>query len=110
LGEISIDEFSRIDLRVGVVKSASRIEGTGLLRLIVDLGSMGERQVVAGIGRWYEPEMLLGRRVVVVANLAPKTIRGYISEGMILAAGCGKDERPFILTVDGEPQAGSKIC
>jgi len=110
MGEISIDEFSKVDLRVGVVKNASRIEGTGLIRLIVDLGPMGERQIIAGIGKWYEPEKLLGKRVVVVANLKPKTIRGYISEGMILAAGCGKDERPYILTIDGDPQAGSKIC
>ncbi len=110
MGEISIDEFSKVDLRVGVVKNASRIEGTGLIRLIVDLGPMGERQIIAGIGRWYEPEKLLGKRVVVVANLKPKTIRGYISEGMILAAGCGKDERPYILTIDGDPRAGSKIC
>jgi tRNA-binding protein len=108
--EISIDEFSRIDLRVGVVKNASRVEGTSLLRLIVDLGPMGERQIIAGIGKWYEPDKLVGKRVVVVANLKPKTIRGYISEGMILAAGCGKDERPFILTIDGEPSPGSKIC
>ncbi len=110
MGEISIDEFSKVDLRVGVVKSASRIEGTGLLRIIVDLGGLGERQIIAGIGRWYDPEELVGTRVVVVANLKPKTIRGYISEGMILAAGCGKDEKPYILTVDGQPDPGSKIC
>lgn len=110
MSEITIDEFSKVDLRVGVVKSASRVEGTGLLRLIVDLGSLGERQIIAGIGKWYDPEKLIGSRVVVVANLKPKTIRGYISEGMILAAGCEKDERPYILTVDGDPQPGSKVC
>ncbi|HWQ17084.1 MAG TPA: hypothetical protein VNL13_04535 [Sulfolobales archaeon] len=110
MGEITIDEFSKIDLRVGVVRSASRIEGTGLLRLVVDLGELGERQIVAGIGKWYEPEKLVGSRVIVVANLKPKTIRGYVSEGMILAAGCGKDEKPYVLTVDGQPDPGSKVC
>lgn len=110
MSEITIDDFSRVDLRVGVIKSASRIEGTGLLRLIVDLGSMGERQIIAGIGKWYDPEKLIGSRVIVVANLKPKTIRGYISEGMILAAGCEKNEKPYILTVDGDPQPGSKVC
>jgi tRNA-binding protein len=110
LSEITIDEFSKVDLRVGIVKSASRVEGTGLLRLIVDLGSIGERQIIAGIGKWYDPEKLIGSRVVVVVNLKPKTIRGYISEGMILAAGCEKNERPYILTVDGDPQPGSKVC
>jgi len=110
LSEITIDEFSKVDLRVGIVKSASRVERTGLLRLIVDLGSIGERQIIAGIGKWYDPEKLIGSRVVVVVNLKPKTIRGYISEGMILAAGCEKNERPYILTVDGDPQPGSKVC
>lgn len=110
MSEITIDEFSKVDLRVGIVKSASRVEGTGLLRLIVDLGSIGERQIIAGIGKWYDPEKLIGSRVVVVVNLKPKTIRGYISEGMILAAGCEKNERPYILTVDGDPQPGSKVC
>lgn len=107
---VSIEEFSRLDIRVGVVKSASRIEGTGLLRLIVDLGALGDRQIVAGIGRWYEPEKLVGARVVVLANLRPKTIRGYVSEGMLLAAGCGKDERPYILMPDGDPGPGAKVC
>ena len=110
MSEITIDEFSKVDLRVGIVKSASRVEGTGLLRLIVDLGSIGERQIIAGIGKWYDPEKLIGSRVVVVVNLKPKTIRGYISEGMILAAGCEKNERQYILTVDGDPQPGSKVC
>ncbi len=110
MGEITIDDFSKIDLRVGVVKSASRIEGTGLLRLIVDLGGLGERQIIAGVGRWYDPEKLVGTRVVVVANLKPKTIKGYVSEGMILAAGCGRDEKPYILTVDGQPDPGSRVC
>lgn len=110
MSEITIDEFSKVDLRVGIVKSASRVERTGLLRLIVDLGSIGERQIIAGIGKWYDPEKLIGSRVVVVVNLKPKTIRGYISEGMILAAGCEKNERPYILTVDGDPQPGSKVC
>jgi tRNA-binding protein len=107
---LTIDEFSKVDLRVGIVRNASRIEGTGLLRLIIDLGPLGERQIIAGIGRWYEPDKLIGKRVIVVANLKPKTIRGYISEGMILAAGCEKDERPFILTIDGEPDPGTKVC
>ncbi|MDT7888453.1 MAG: methionine--tRNA ligase [Desulfurococcales archaeon] len=107
---LTIDEFSKVDLRVGIVRNASRIEGTGLLRLIIDLGPLGERQIIAGIGRWYEPDKLIGKRVIVVANLKPKTIRGYISEGMILAAGCEKDERPLILTIDGEPDPGTKVC
>ncbi|AEM39823.1 methionyl-tRNA synthetase, beta subunit [Pyrolobus fumarii 1A] len=107
--QITIDEFARIDLRVGIVVEAEHIPGTRLLRLIVDLGNE-KRQIISGIAEWYKPEDLIGKRVVVVANLAPKRIRGYLSEGMILAAGCGKDERPYLLTVDGEAPPGTKIC
>ncbi|MEM0373486.1 MAG: methionine--tRNA ligase subunit beta [Sulfolobaceae archaeon] len=111
--EISIEEFQKIDLRVGIVKSAERIEGTRLLRLIVDLGDQ-QRQIIAGLGDYYSPEELLNKRVVVVANLKPKKIRGYESQGMILAGGCKEDEirgiKPKILTVDGEIPPGTKVC
>ena len=107
--EITIDEFSRIDLRVGLVEKAERIPGTRLLRLIVDLGGE-KRQIISGIAEWYKPEDLVGKRVVVVANLKPKMIRGYLSEGMILAAGCEKGERPYLVTVEGEARPGARVC
>ena len=107
--EITIDEFARIDLRVGLVEKAERIPGTRLLRLIVDLGGE-KRQIISGIAEWYKPEDLVGKRVVVVANLKPKMIRGYLSEGMILAAGCEKGERPYLVTVEGEARPGSRVC
>ena len=107
--EITIDEFKRIDLRVGVVEEAEHIPGTRLLRLIVNLGSE-KRQIISGIAEWYKPEELIGKRVVVVANLKPKRIRGYISEGMILAAGCDPGERPYIVTVEGEARPGTRVC
>ncbi len=107
--EITIEEFSRVDLRVGVVVEAERIPGTRLLRLIVDLG--GERrQIVSGIAEWYRPEDLVGRKVVVVANLKPKVIRGYRSEGMILAAGCERGQRPVLVTVEDGAQPGWRVC
>ena len=113
MSEITIDDFAKIDLRVGVVKSAERIEGTRLLRLIVDLGNE-TRQIISGIAEFYTPEELVGKRVIVVANLKPKKIRGFESQGMILAAGCKEDEekgiKPRILTVDGEVPAGTKVC
>ncbi len=107
--EITIEEFQKIDLRVGLVVEAERIPGTRLLKLIVDLG--GERrQIISGIAEWYKPEDLVGKRVVVVANLKPKRIRGYLSEGMILAAGCEKGQRPVLVTVGEEAEPGWKIC
>ncbi len=106
--EISIEEFMKIDLRVGLVKHAESITGTKLIKLLVDLGELGERQIITGISKYYKPEDLIGRRIIVVANLKPKKIRGYISQGMLLAAE-GKDQRPYLLTVDDEPEPGAKI-
>lgn len=106
---ITIDEFAQIDLRVGKVVEAERIPGTRLLKLVVDLGSE-KRQIVSGIAEYYSPEDLLGKKVVVVANLKPKKIRGYLSEGMILAAGCERNQRPVLVTVGDEAEPGWKIC
>jgi methionyl-tRNA synthetase len=85
-GKISIDDFAKIELRVGQVKVAERVKGADkLLRLEVDLGTE-VRQVVAGIAEAYAPETLVGRKVVIVANLAPRKLRGLESNGMIVAA------------------------
>lgn len=84
---ISIDEFRRVELRVALVTAAERVPGaTRLLRLEIDLGEE-RRQIVAGVAQWYAPEDLLGKRIIVVANLQPATIRGLESQGMLLAAG-----------------------
>src|SRR5581483_6111930 len=85
-GKISIDDFAKVELRVGQVKTAEKVKGADkLLRLEVDLGSE-VRQVVAGIAEAYAPETLVGRKVVIVANLAPRKLRGLESNGMIVAA------------------------
>ena len=85
-GKISIDDFAKIELRVAQVKTAERVKGADkLLRLEVDLGTE-VRQLVAGIAEAYEPESLIGRKVVIVANLAPRKLRGLESNGMIIAA------------------------
>ena len=86
-GLISIDDFTKIDLRVGIVKSAAPVKGTDkLLHLHVDIGEAEPRSIVAGIALAYKPEELLGRKVVIVANLAPRKLRGLTSQGMIVAA------------------------
>ena len=85
-GKISIDDFAKVELRVGQVKIAERVpKADKLLRLEVDLGTE-VRQVVAGIAESYTPESLIGRKVVIVANLAPRKLRGLESNGMIVAA------------------------
>jgi len=86
-GQITIDDFAKIDLRVGEVKSASAVKGADkLLHLQVDIGEPQPRSIVAGIALAYKPEALVGRKVVIVANLAPRKLRGLESQGMIVAA------------------------
>ncbi|MCY0849913.1 methionine--tRNA ligase subunit beta [Sulfuracidifex metallicus] len=113
IDQITIDELSKVKLIVGLVKNAERIEGTRLLKLVVDIGSE-ERQIISGIAELYTAEEMVGKKVILVANLKPRTIRGYESQGMILAAGCKEDEqkgiRPRLLTVDGEVPPGTTIC
>jgi methionyl-tRNA synthetase len=85
-GKISIDDFAKVELRVAQVKTAERVKGADkLLKIEVDLGTE-VRQLVAGIAQAYEPETLIGRKVVIVANLAPRKLRGLESNGMIVAA------------------------
>jgi len=105
---ITIDDLKKIDLRVGKVIEAKRVEGTDkLLLLKVNLG--GEvRNIVTGIGDQYEPEYLLGRNVVVVANLKPRVIRGVESQGMILCA-VDEEENVFPITTLGDAKEGSKV-
>lgn len=84
--KITIDDFSKVELRVGMVKAAERVpKSDKLLRLEIDIGSE-VRQVLAGIAEAYAPETLVGRKVVIVANLAPRKMRGLESNGMIVAA------------------------
>jgi methionyl-tRNA synthetase len=86
-GTISIDDFAKVDLRVGEVKSASAVKGADkLLHLQVDIGEPQPRSIVAGIALAYKPESLVGRKVVIVANLAPRKLRGLESQGMVVAA------------------------
>lgn len=105
--EIDIDTFGQVQLRTAKVLKAERIEGaTRLLRLQIDLGSE-TRQLVAGVAEHYAPDELIGRTIVVVANLKPAVIRGVESQGMLLAAKSGKALR--LLTVDGDLPPGAGV-
>ena len=91
-GIVSIEDFSKVELRVGLVEEASHVDGADkLLKLHVDLGDE-KRQIFAGIKQAYSPESLVGKLVVVVANLAPRKMRFGVSEGMVLAAGAGGND------------------
>ncbi len=107
--EITIEDFSKLDLRVAIVREAGLIEGADkLIRLMVDLGEGRLRQVFAGIRSAYpEPEKLVGKKVIIVANLKPRQMRFGLSEGMALA-GVGKN-RLGIATIEGELLPGDKV-
>jgi methionyl-tRNA synthetase len=105
---VTIDDFSKLDLRVAKVTAAEAVEGSDkLLKLTLDLG--GEpRTVFSGIRKSYTPESMLGRHVVVIANLAPRKMRFGVSEGMVLCAS-GSDDRVFLLSADDGVAGGMKI-
>jgi methionyl-tRNA synthetase len=106
---ISIDEFLRVDLRVAKVLNAELVAGADkLLKLALDVGELGTRSVFAGIRAAYEPESLVGRLIVVVANLEPRKMRFGVSEGMMLAAGPGGKEI-FVLSPDSGAAPGMRI-
>ena len=107
---IEIDDFAKVDLRVGQVLSAERIpKADKLLLLKIDLGEEQPRQILAGIAQYYEPEKLVGRKVVIVANLRPRKLRGYESQGMVVAASYGEEGRPVIATFVEDVPNGSRL-
>ena len=107
---IDITDFTKVDLRVGEVLSAQRIpKADKLLLLTVDIGEEKSRQILAGIAQYYEPEQLLGRKIAVVANLKPRKLRGYESQGMLLAASVGDEGKPVIATFTEDVPNGARL-
>ena len=108
--KISIDDFTKVEMRVGQIKTAERIVGADkLLKLTVDIGTE-IRQICAGIAQFYEPEKLIGRKVAVVVNLAPRKLRGVESNGMIIAASVGPDGRPVLAGFpDEDVEVGARL-
>ncbi len=108
-GKIGIEDFTKVEMRVGQVKSAERVQGADkLLKLMVDIGDE-VRQIVAGIATVYEPEKLVGRKVVVVCNLAPRKLRGVESNGMIVAASVPPDGAPVLAGFLEDVPVGAKL-
>jgi len=107
---IDITDFAKIDLRVGEVKTAERIpKADKLLLITVDIGEEKPRQILAGIAEYYEPENLIGRKIVVVSNLKPRKLRGYESQGMLLAASVGDEGKPVIATFAEDVPNGARL-
>jgi methionyl-tRNA synthetase len=107
---IEIDDFAKVDLRVGQVVSAERIpKADKLLLMKIDIGEEQPRQVLAGIAQYYEPEKLINRKVVVVANLKPRQLRGLESQGMVVAASYGEEGQPVIATFTEDVPNGARL-
>jgi methionyl-tRNA synthetase len=107
---IDITDFTKVELRVGEVLTAARIpKADKLLLLSVDVGEAQARQILAGIAQYYEPEQLVGRKIAVVANLKPRKMRGYESQGMLLAASVGEEGKPVIATFTEDVPNGARL-
>ena len=106
--EISIDDFAKMELKVGLVLESKPVEGAK--KLLVSQIKIGKevRQIVSGIAQYYKPEELVGKKVVVVTNLKPVKLRGVLSEGMVLCA--SKGDKLCIVTPDSEMEDGSEVC
>jgi methionyl-tRNA synthetase len=109
--QITIDDFAKVDLRVAQIVVAERIpKADKLLRLEVDLGpNFPRRQILAGIAEYYAPESLIGRKVVIVANLAPRKMRGLMSQGMIVAASIGPAGAPVLTGFLEDVELGARL-
>ena len=104
---ITFDDFKKLEIRIGKILSAGKVEGTDkLLKLEIDFGAE-KRQIVAGIAETYQPDQIMGKEVPVLMNLEPRTIRGVESQGMILAA--DNNGKPVILHPDREVPPGSIV-
>ncbi len=105
--KISIEEFAKVQMRVGQVLEAEKVEGSRkLIRMRVDIGTE-IRQVVAGIASAYEPESLVNRKIILVANLKPAKLMGIVSDGMVLAAAAG--DRPILATFAEDAPNGALL-
>ena len=106
---ISIDDFAKIDLRIARIANAEHVEGADkLLKLTLDVGALGTKQVFAGIKSAYDPETLKGRLTVMVANLTPRKMKFGMSDGMVLAAS-GDQPGLYLMSPDSGAEPGMKV-
>ena len=107
---ITIDDFAKVELRAATVLEAEKVpKADKLLCLVVDLGEAQPRQILAGIAQHYAPEDVVGRKIIVVSNLAPRKLRGLESNGMLLAASVGEDGRPVLATFTEDVPNGARL-
>ena len=106
---LTIEEFAKLEARIGVVLSAEAVEGSEkLLRLMLDFGEEKPRQILSGIKKWYEPETLVGKKMLFVVNLAPRNMMGLESQGMLMAVD-GLDGEPVFLIPERDVHPGARV-
>ena len=106
--EVQYDDFAKLDIRVGTILAAERVLATDkLLKCRIDFGELGERTIVSGIAEWKTPENLVGKQLPYVVNLAPRTLKGVESQGMLLAA--SDAEGAVLLQPERIVLAGTKL-
>ena len=107
---IQYEDFTKLDLRVAEIKQAEEIEGADkLYKLTLDVGELGQRTICAGIKEHYTKEELQNKKIIIIANLAPRKLRGIESQGMLLAASTNDHAKVILLTTDTDIEPGSSI-
>ena len=107
---IKYEDFKKLDIRVATILSAEPVEGADrLICLQLDAGEEENRQIVAGLREYYQPSEMVGKQIVIIANLEPRKMRGVVSNGMLMAASTDGFERVKLLTVDEEMPNGSVV-
>jgi methionyl-tRNA synthetase len=105
---VTFEEFGKVELRVArIVDCAAVVGASKLLKLTLDLGPIGNRTIASGISQWYAPEALVGKKIIVVANLDPKVIRGVQSQGMLLAAEDSSGAVKVVFVDDSVPEGST---
>lgn len=110
-GIITFEDFVKVDLRVGEIKNVEEIEGADKLwKLSINIGEeIGERTICAGLKPYFSKEKLMNKKIIVVVNLAPRKMRGVVSEGMILAASDNEKNNVVLINPDGDIENGSRV-
>jgi methionyl-tRNA synthetase len=106
--EITIEDLSKIDIRIGTIVAAEKVEGSEkLLKLQVDFGVLGQRQILTGMQKWYSPEQMVGLQTTFIVNLKPRKMMGLESHGMIYALGLTDDAQPVFLRPNSPIENGN---
>jgi len=109
-GTINFQDWEKLDLRVAKINKVEDIEGADkLYKLTIDVGELGERIICAGIKKYYKKEQLKNKKIIIVANLEPRTLKGIESKGMLLAAGSKEKDKCVLLTPDSDIEEGSRV-